>query len=424
MALDLQNKPSFFASPSATGPRPGEPPRATAPAGVDLKFSEPGLPTGQTGLSAPTPKTPALPARPGPSAPQELRTSLRTMADDISKLKVGQTPTGVDVQKTITGQRPTAPPPFIPQSGPSPIRPPAPGLPPTPRPPSPPPAPKAVLPPLPVVPSREQRPAPTPMPQVISPPSRRGAGRRVLFLLLLAVLLGGAVFWLFLPQEEEIAEVTPTPERTATPTPIRTLRSIFGVPASTITLSASGNPASEFSTQFGALTLSSGELRPLSVTSATKAGGDLTMLELFDRLLISYPADVRTTLGTDALILAYGQREAFDARGTLIPTSPVQKRLIFVTEVRDAALLTSTMRTWEAAMTNALASLLNFVKSKAASPLFLDNIYRGTSIRYRNFAFADSTMDYAIATDIDGKQYLFLTNSREAIYRALDRLGQ
>ena len=148
------------------------------------------------------------------------------------------------------------------------------------------------------------------------------------------------------------------------------------------------------------------------------------MLELFDRLLISYPADVRTTLGTDALILAYGQREAFDARGTLIPTSPVQKRLIFVTEVRDAALLTSTMRTWEAAMTNALASLLNFVKSKAASPLFLDNIYRGTSIRYRNFAFADSTMDYAIATDIDGKQYLFLTNSREAIYRALDRLGQ
>ena len=75
-------------------------------------------------------------------------------------------------------------------------------------------------------------------------------------------------------------------------------------------------------------------------------------------------------------------------------------------------------------MTDELKKLFNLDPKKATSEVFLDNIYSGTDIRYRNFPFADSSIDYAIVSlPKFNANYFVLTNSRESIYSAIDLLN-
>ena len=53
---------------------------------------------------------------------------------------------------------------------------------------------------------------------------------------------------------------------------------------------------------------------------------------------------------------------------------------------------------------------------------FLDTNYNGVSIRYKNFPYADKSVDYAIVTALNGKNYLVITGSREAMYGSIDKL--
>lgn len=263
--------------------------------------------------------------------------------------------------------------------------------------------------------------------QIIIPENGGPSRNRLYILIALGAILIGGLYWFLSSGNEEVAQVTPTPTSTpratvtATPAP-KTLGTLIGGTAETITLANTGDPSTDFWAKVNALSLSGGEMRRLAVKAATKENGELTPIELLDRFIISYPAELKNQLSGESAIVVYGQREAFDAKGTIIPVPPIQKRVVLISELRDSAAVTSTLKTWEATMTNALAPLFKYNKAKAATQAFLDNIYQGKALRYKNFAYPDNTIDYSIVQASNGKIYLVITHSREAIFGTIDKL--
>jgi hypothetical protein len=343
------------------------------------------------------------------------------MSEDISRIKTGQQPMGIDVQKTIQSPRPATPAPVTPL----PVAPAAPGSgvqaslgqaerarPLSPN------APASITPP------------PTPMsssPQIIIPENASPSRNRLYLLIVVGAALVGGLYWFLSKGEDELAQTTPTPTTTprptitATPAP-KTLTTLIGGSAETISLSNSGDPSADFWTKVNALSLSGGEMRRLAVSSQTKESGELTPVELLDRFIVSYPAELKSLLTGESAIIAYGQKEAFDTKGIIIPAAPLQKRIILISELRDSTAVQSTMKTWESTMTNALTSLFKYNKAKAATQSFLDNIYQSKAIRYKNFAYPDNTIDYGIVQASNGKVYLVITHAREAIFATIDKL--
>jgi hypothetical protein len=94
----------------------------------------------------------------------------------------------------------------------------------------------------------------------------------------------------------------------------------------------------------------------------------------------------------------------------------------FMVKLKDTSSGTTGAKGWEASSTNDLKFLLQYDPSKAASIDFLDNVYNGVPIRYRNFPDINSTIDYAIVPARNGETYLVVTNSREHMYSVIDRI--
>ncbi|MDP2647677.1 MAG: hypothetical protein Q8P35_00315 [Candidatus Yanofskybacteria bacterium] len=335
------------------------------------------------------------------------------MADDIAKLKVGQQPTGTNLQKSVTPS---------PQSVPAPVKPsappivlPRPAQPPANVPPSNLPGLRPLVPEAPslVPPPLRQAPKPAQPSQVLEIPQTVSAGRprTVLYLIIVfAILLAGAAYLYFSTGNEPGIVVSPTPRDTATPTPVaRNLSAVFGTPSSAI----SEGTITELLSSLNQESISGGELKPI---------GNLSFNAVLAANGISYPSQINNTLGSDAIILLFGQREIFDAKGQLIPNSPAQKRLVFIVEVTDPITLGQILAGWEASMTGAFTSIFELNPAKAASPTFLTNVYQGTTIKYRNFSYADRSIDYTIVTGIDTKSYFIISNSRESMYAAFEEL--
>lgn len=346
------------------------------------------------------------------------------MADDISKVKIGQQPSGTEVQKTVTAPTKMAPPPTpLPTPGkPLPqgptittrlgeierAKPLAPSMP----------MPRSNVPPAPQKPS-----------QIILPDTPRGTtrSRSVFYLIILAIIaLGGILYWVLTRNSGETATVSPTPSLVSTttpvPTPVKTLGSLISAPSDTIVLATTGKPDADFVAKINALVIDPGTVHKIIISEETKGAGDLGMTDLLDRFLLSYPASLKSTLGDDSLILAFGQREAFTANGQLNLNAQPQKRIAFLTEVKDPVALSQVLSGWEATMTDTFASIFGLNKTKAATPGFLTNIYNGVTVRYRNFAQPDRTIDYATVNAPNGKLYLLVSGSRESALSITDLL--
>ncbi len=410
---------------------PGTPPDNNNPTGSqiptppiksgipDLKFSgnQPSLPPNLPTSAGPLPPLANRPSSPSQNitdAPREYKSTIRTMADDIAKIKVGQQPSGTNLQKAVTF--PT-PPVFQPKTAPISPQPPISSLPPPyfqperPRP--------IITPPIAPRPQIQ----PSPAPESVLPVSS-GKPKMVMYLLIiLGVLLIGVVY-LFLRSGNQEVTVSPTPEETATttPTPVINLETTFGSASESIPL-AGGIP--EFLSEINNKTIVAGELKNirayLTGPSPSETDGDLNFIRILDINAITYPTQIKNTLGTDHAFLIYGQREVYDSKGKIIINAPPQKRLIFIIEVADPITFGQILTGWEANITDALAKLFELNKTKAASPDFLTNIYQSSTVKYRNFPYADRSIDYTLITGKNNKSYFIISNSREAIYTALDK---
>lgn len=94
----------------------------------------------------------------------------------------------------------------------------------------------------------------------------------------------------------------------------------------------------------------------------------------------------------------------------------------FIAKLGNDLAISQVLGRWETNMLANLQNLFGLDVSKAASVDFLDNSYKGVTIRYRNFPDPLKTMDYAIATLPNGERYLIFTNSRAHIYSTIVNL--
>ncbi len=361
-----------------------------------------------------------FPAAPSTAPVKEYQSSIRTMKEDISTLKQGQKPAGVDVPRII-------------------------------QPPAPPSAPAVLKPPLPAggpgqqfkMPSvnlgeaqktgplpqaKEERPSPSPTPvpqkpQIFAPPPPAGGtgGRNRLFILIGgAVVLFGALYWFLVLRvlEPEIVLETPTPTLSPIATPILTLEDVFGGDSGLlkeVSIPDTGNITALYANMSQP---NSGEFRKIYASNLV----NLSLISLFDRFSIAYPIALAGIVSADSLNMVYGQKEIFDSKGVIKLDAPVEKRLVFVSEVKDSYSTTQTLLGWETTMVGDLQKLLALTVSKQKNPQFSDNAYLGSAIRYRNFIWPDKSIDYAIITATNGKSYLVLAGSREAMYATMDKL--
>lgn len=80
------------------------------------------------------------------------------------------------------------------------------------------------------------------------------------------------------------------------------------------------------------------------------------------------------------------------------------------------------MLDWE---TTGLASadlLFRIRTDRQGTETFMEGTYKTARIRYLNFPFAHSSIDYAVVTASNGKRYLVMTTSRQSMFWTVDTL--
>ncbi len=374
----------------------------------------------------PSTNQPAQANLPPQAGPRELASSIRTMGDDIAKLKVGQMPSGGGVPKPAAPRPVPAPAASMPAPIPTPVRPSPVPVPMPPRPePIAPAIPRAPLSPAPALPRPTPR-IPTPPTAAVSvpPPPSGGGFRRILPVLLIAILLivGGYILYAYFRGGTEITEQTPTPTgafpgTTPTPTAAASLASRLNAPSEEVELANTGNPLQDFQSRVATLTVPFQGFVQLLVRTASKGAEVLTARELLDRLLVSYPPSLRDTLGSDSGVFLYGQQEAFDTQGRRsLATTPV-KRYVFILEVIDITLAKTAVGQWEPDMPSNLIGIMGTNPAKGTA--FADGASSTVPIRYQNFPYPDTSIDYAFVP-LNGRTYLVIAGSREAMFSVVE----
>jgi hypothetical protein len=424
--------------PKPTVPSPSTPPSVIPPKPKPLEMPKPQFGVPPVAFSQPLAGQAKPAATPAPATPsptpgiKEYQSSIRTMGEDISKIKQGQQPAGVAIPRKV--EQVTPPPPVTPP----PVKPAAPGpqfkvpnvnLGETQK--SAPMAPSRGLPGATIpkasfgTPSVPKSGGSAPAPQIYVPQEgQKGGNRNMLFIGIGAVaLVAGFAYWFFVlrsPAPEIVVETpTPTPTETMAPTPTPTLTSIFsGVNTQTVLLSP-GETGSNFVKNISNGTINGGEFIKIYTSENDMS---LPITQLLDSFKLAYPAGLKDLMGQDYAIFAYGQREIFDSKGQIKTDAVVEKRLVMIGEITDPAAVSQLGRVWETDMANNLKTIFQIDPKKQASPNFSDNSYKGVAIRYKNFKYSDRTIDYAIVPALNGKTYMVITGSRESIFATIDKL--
>jgi hypothetical protein len=372
--------------------------------------------------SAPAPKpAPAPAAQAKPDDSQKF--VLRTMPSDLENLTKGKTPSGFNVEKSgKTTARPSkeiplTPPPKIElgaKEKAAPMAPPS-GLP----------KPKAAVPPQ--LPPKVERPkaAPPAAAAPAAPPKKKGGALKVIIAALVLAIVAYGIIWFVFIREAEEPTPSPTPTITPTPTPeTGLLRDVFDVPGSFVITSDQTSPLVEMMDSIRAQLVDLNEIKSFVFVDER---GDKYDLESALRLLgIDLPGSLTVNLDTsEYVIIVYGQTEEYDSQGNLVVTSGSAarfKRVGIVVEADDVSGAEDAMLAWEDTIIDDLGILLGVEGRTPASNVFGNNTYNGVDVRYKNYPNPDLSIDYAFPSSFVGKNYLVITNSREAIYMSVDKL--
>lgn len=367
---------------------------------------------------APTP----TPATPTPATPgvKEYQSSIRTMNEDISKIRQGQQPMGVPIPRKVEQAtpvpQPVAPKPSMPSQ-------------------------QFKVPSInlgetqktgPMAQTKDiSRPATTPKiepkPEIYIPEGGpKGGNRNMLFLGIGALaVVAGFAYWFFVlraPAPEIVIE-TPTPTATPVPTPTPTLLSMFsGVQKESISIK-SENPLPSFVTDiFTNVVVDSGGLRVVEAVDIQTPSLSYGFSDLLVKLKLNIPSELLNNLGADSAVFIYGQKELFDSKGQIRTGAMPERRVVLVGEVKDSLVASQSGKNWELKMPTDLSVILQLDTKKQMSVDFADNSYRGAGIRFNNYPYADKSIDYTVITATNGKSYIVIGNSREAVYLVIDKL--
>ncbi|KKR02645.1 MAG: hypothetical protein UT29_C0001G0125 [Candidatus Yanofskybacteria bacterium GW2011_GWA1_39_13] len=413
------------ATPPSPAPKPFVPPTTVRPPVVPTPTPKPEAPRPQFNVppqsfaqSKPAP-APSSVTPPPTSGVKEYQSSIRTMSEDISNIKQGQKPAGINIPRKVEQAAP-APQPVVPKPA-------VPGQ-------------QFKVPSVNLGESQKTGPlaqmkdAPKPpatseeKSQIYVPEAgSKGGNRNVLFLGIGAIaLVAGFAYWFFIlraPAPEIVIETpTPTPTETPVPTPTPTLSSMFsGVVRESVSIKQTGALAS-FVSDTGKVVVVPGSFKILNTIDAQNASTSYGFVDLLSKLALNVPVGLVSNIGNDSAMFVYGQKESFDSKGNLLIEPTASNRIVAVAELKDSASASEVITSWENSLSNDLKVLFSLGKSNKDQTGFTNNSYRNTNIRFWNFPFADRTIDYSIVVASNGKTYFVVTNSREAIFGTIDKL--
>ncbi len=453
-----------------------------------------GPPAQSSPTTPPTPRT--LPTQTGPSEvklpqlgktpeqavssqnqakPAELRLSIRTMTDDLQRIKRGQSISASEQTISLSPPaksatplppkplpRPVLPPPpprpQPPPVQPTPLRPPpqAPIIPPlTQAPPSIRPVPAPVgsltLPPLPApVPlsdeAKHYHPEKVideetvlppflgaPIPKKVKKPTNEkieygliarivGSGMTtgISITIIMAIAAYGLIYFLYLKKPETpVVTSTPTPSSTTGPE-INELKTIFSsVAILDYTFPQNQSESlSSLKTFLNNQTLLKKEFKSINITlSSDQAQTIPTLTTILSYLSLNYPVELKDQINTNYVVLIYGQEETFGGQ-----TDSVPNKIVIIAEIKDMTKVSEIMAKWETTLPNDLKGLFDIDPTKAATQTFLTNEHRGIVIRYKNFPLPDKSIDYSILTSLTNHNYLIISNSRESMYSPTEKI--
>lgn len=434
--LPSMSKPDPIKVPPMPSPKPSVPSTPSMPPINMPPVSPKPNPTTQPSTTPPstpsdTPIKPVSPIQPRPmsgSLPQppaqEYKSSIRTMGGDISDLKSGQKPFGVDVPRKIAQEAPRVdqgmrrPAIQTEQQSTGPIS--SIGLGKAEK--------TATLPMPPITGKTDLAKPPIGQPPIIVPPPKRGPvgsfNPKFFMLIGLIIITGGFLYWYLVVRVSEPKVVlTPTPSESVSPTPLtKNLNEIFIASSSNFEVSTSPSLGNEFRIFIDSLVSAAKSFLMVNLTEEVNSNlVPISFLDMFDAGLVNYPQDWRNNV-LDSVLLVYGQSEKFNVDGSINLNTSGIKKTVFVTRVKNKIVIENMMKDWESTIAKDLANylLINNTK-KEANVSFLDNTYQGISIRYKNFPFPDETIDYSVF-EYKGQNYLVIAGSREAMYATLDVL--
>jgi hypothetical protein len=423
-----QSQPATSA-PQFQQPRPASPPSAPPPS-----FKPP---VSQQPAMAQRPPQPPAQSQPAPQNIKEYQSSIRTMASDVGNVKTGKDiSSGVPIPRTVEN-RPQVAMPASPQAGsqigqssgqqPSSVtitlgekqR-------------------AANLNPLaqkPTSPNQDNK--PQPQTTIVVPEGYASSSKNIIFAGIAAlVVLGGAAYWFFVLREPADIPIIPTtsprvsvsssPSITPTPTPQVILETVLAGSSKKITFGTTGDPLAIFQKGVKEEKIANGLIEKLLVSQTIGSESrQFTLSESLSKMLITYPASMSSAFsGKNALMAIYSQKEQFDKAGVLIPNATPVNRLIILSEIVDPIKVKANMKSWETNIASDFNSLFELGYKKGAVVAFLDNIYKGNSIRYVNFPYPDKSIDYAVVAAANKKTYLVITNSRESMYSVINQLSE
>lgn len=381
---------------------------------------------------------------PKQSPVQEYRSSIRTMSEDIASIKSGQKPSGVDIPRKVIPDMPKTPDvsrlEASVSSGPMPSV----GLGKTEKT-----GPLAGLSKPATVPSRPgpivgigqagktgplpssapQKPlgpfkAPEIQPSVTIPGEKKMINMTFYLLIAGILVVGGLLYWylvLRISEPESVLSPTPIPTPTSTAV-IKNLNDTFEGTSINFEITLGENVSRDFKTFINTINVFENEF--LQINLLTDDANTLVPISFFDVWamdLVTLPALLQDYI-VDSAVLVYGQSEVFSEDGSANFNVPNLKKMAFVARIRDVVAVEMAMKDWESTIAEDLADYMLIADtSKEKSVDFLDNVYRSVAIRYQNFPFPDTTVDYAVVKTA-GQNYLIIAGSRETMYAAIDVL--
>ena len=436
-------------STSPTAPSPAPLPQATRPSFPTLKPSMPPImprptsPSTSSGSMAspsakpfvpvtpPSPVTPPQPKplempkpqfnvppqpKPAPTTPgvKEYQSSIRTMSEDISRLKQGQQPMGVPVPRKVEQIVPVPP-----QATPAPAKPPVTGpqfkipdvnLGETKR--SAPLAqsknlPGITIPSIPKGPSVPKVGGAVPAPQIYVPQEGQPGGNRNMLFIGIGVVavVAGFAYWFFVlraPAPEVVIE-TPTPTPIEIPTPTPPPLDILGV-AENIFIPSTSVFLTSLTTAISSKQPVAGQIRLYNIVDENQQKYS------FKEFLIKLSIDTSTLNDSGGLLDTH--EWVLGLYGQLGTSQGISARPFIVFTQKDSNLATGLMNTWEPRIINDLAKLFNLGKLSPQLS-FTSDVYSGVSFRFVRIPNKDSGIAYAIF-----QNYLVLGSSRDS-FRAV-----
>ncbi len=271
-----------------------------------------------------------------------------------------------------------------------------------------------------------------PAPSIVIPTATRsGSLRKIVYGTLSILILGGIAYSLvsLFGGSDSVVLLTPSPTAipspsaspTTTPT-IKNLRSYLGNPTGTITIQSTATAVSDFRNGFVSIQPTRKVSTAISVTKNSSVPDARVLLsDLFG----APPAAIVTALGSDWAAVSYGQTEQFSSTGIKSEATTLIAKAVFLFEVADATGARQAMRSWEdSGFDIASAKLFGYDTAKRIVAGFGEGAYQTIPVRYWNFPYADKSLDYAIVTASNNKNYLVIAASREAIFSVVDQLVQ